>query len=464
MKNRLIFTLFFLVYNLVFAADLRFPVVFADNMVLQQSSNVAIWGRYVAGQKLKIVGSWNQFDTVVALVDNLAKFKTILKTPKAGGPYTLKVIGKTESREFHNVMMGEVWLCSGQSNMGFVVGECNQTQQDVANADTPNIRSISISRTGSETLQENANGDWQVSNSNTVKNTSAVGYFFARELQKKLNVPVGIICSSWGGTPVEVWMKQESFDNDSVLKNVALKLPSYTDYPNKIAACYNGMIHPIIPYGIAGVIWYQGESNTKTSQTVYAHSLETMIDSWRKDFGKDFPFYFVQIAPFQYKTEKAYIIREQQALVAKYPGCSMVVVSDLVDDVKNIHPNNKIDVGNRLANLALNQIYNDKSLICQSPIYKSMKVKGSQIIVEFANAPNGLICKGEKPTCFYIAGVDQKFVVADAVIQSGKVIVSNTSIKSPVAVRFSFTNDDIPNLFSLEGLPAAPFRTDNWAL
>lgn len=444
-------------------AQLRFPSVFGDNMVLQQNNEVAIWGHYQVNAKLKIVGSWSPYDTVVTTVDNMARFKAVIKTTKAGGPYTLKVIGAKENREFRNIMLGEVWLCSGQSNMAFTVNEGNNAKEEITNANYPNIRIFCIPKTGSETPQENVSGNWQGCDTNTVKSTSAVGYYFARELYKKLNVPVGIIVSAWGGTPVEVWMKQACFDKDSVLRNAASKLNASTWWPVKPAVNYNGMIHPIIPYNIAGALWYQGEANVKAAPEVYDISLQTLIESWRKDFGKQFPFYLVQIAPYNYKNnEKAYIIREQQAMIAKFPDCGMVVISDIVNDVKNIHPTNKQEVGKRLANMALNKTYGMKNIICQSPVFKTMYISRNKVTVEFEYAPNGLICKGKKLSNFYIAGADHKFVLADAFIKENKVIVSTPLIDNPIAVRFAFTNDDIPNLFNKEGLPVAPFRSDNW--
>jgi sialate O-acetylesterase len=295
-----------------------------------------------------------------------------------------------------------------------------------------------------------------------MRSTSAIGYFFARELQQKLNVPVGIIVSAWGGTPAEVWIEKSRIENNPELnKN---KYSEHFDWwPGAPGTLYNSMIYPIIPYGIAGAIWYQGESNCG-NYPVYSELMKTLIENWRSDFKKDFPFYFVQIAPYDYGEKgTSQYLREQQDIAARtIPNTGMVVISDLVDNIKDIHPKDKLDVGKRLANYALAETYKQDVGACKSPIYESMKVEKGKAIVAFAYVLTGLKCTGKTPQEFLIAGEDQKFVPAKAKIEGNTVILSSKEVKNPVAVRFCFDNTSMPDVFSHEGLPLAPFRTDKW--
>jgi sialate O-acetylesterase len=292
---------------------------------------------------------------------------------------------------------------------------------------------------------------------------SSVGYFFSRTLHQNLNIPIGIIEVAWGGTPAEVWVKSDLVEADPLLKSSAAKLLTYDWWPNKPGVTYNSMIKPLIPFSIAGAIWYQGEGNTINFES-YRKLMNTLIGNWRSDFGKEFPFYFVQIAPYAYgKDTKAAMIRESQMkTMYDVPKTGMIVVSDLVDDIKNIHPANKQDVGKRLANWALSETYGIKGIAYRFPMYESMKVEKSKIRISFQHVPNGLIVKGDEILHFEIAGADKVFVPATAKIDGSTVIVSAKGIKTPEAVRFSFSNDAMGNIFSKEGLPVAPFRTDSW--
>jgi sialate O-acetylesterase len=273
-----------------------------------------------------------------------------------------------------------------------------------------------------------------------------------------------LIVSAWGGTPAEVWVPKELIEADLTLKNDA-----YDDgaawWPSAPGSAYNAMIAPVVPYGIAGAIWYQGESNRYRPHS-YGQLMRTLIESWRNDFEKPFPFYYVQIAPYTYDNKgKAYIVREQQASVIKeVPNTGMVVVSDLVDNIKDIHPKNKLDVGKRLAAWALGETYGIKQGIYKSPMYESMKVEKDKIRVKVENATNGLEVKGKTITGFQIAGDDRKFVDATAQLQGKEIIVSSKAVKKPVAVRFCFDESSMSNIFNKEGLPLAPFRTDTWEI
>jgi len=297
-----------------------------------------------------------------------------------------------------------------------------------------------------------------------MKKFSLVGYFFGQKLQQDLNVPVGLINSSWGGTPAEVWTPKEVVENDTALKKAAGALTPARGWPITAAATYNAMIYPLTNYNIAGVLWYQGESNTGTSQT-YQSLFTSMIGSWRKAWQKEFPFYFVQIAPYTYGNNNiGALLREAQTKTLSYPKTGMVVTSDLVDNIKDIHPQMKKEVGVRLANLALADTYGKAITGYRGPIYKSMKVDKDKIGINFDNADGGLVTKGGMPTEFYIAGEDKNFVPAQARIEGNTVVVSSKDVKSPVAVRFGFSNTAMPNLYSKSGLPVNLFRTDEWPL
>jgi sialate O-acetylesterase len=436
------------------------PSVFSDNMVLQQNSKVAIWGWSDPGETVKIVTSWNSKDTIKVKADNTSAWKTNIQTIGAGGPYIIHIIGNGKV-ELKNVMLGEVWICSGQSNMEMSVNwKLINGEEEAAKANNPNIRIFHIQKIGAEYPQQNCNATWTSCTPETMRATSAAGYFFARELQQKLNVPVGIIVSAWGGTPAEVWIEKSRIENNPEL-NKAKYSDKFDGWPGNPGTLYNSMIYPIVPYGIAGAIWYQGESNIGNPQ-IYSQLMKTLIENWRADFKKDFPFYFVQIAPYTYgANSKAEYLREQQDLASKtVANTGMVVISDLVDDVKNIHPKNKLDVGKRLATFALAETYKQNVGEYKSPAYQSMQVEKGKIRLTFDHAASGLKCTGKSPEKFLIAGDDKNFVPATAKIEGNTIVLSSKLVKVPVAVRFCFDDATMPDVFSTEGLPLAPFRTD----
>ncbi|HSM47380.1 MAG TPA: sialate O-acetylesterase, partial [Draconibacterium sp.] len=441
-------------------AKIVLPSVFSDNMVLQQNSEVAIWGWGDAGENLKIVATWNTADTVKVKAGNDAKWTTKLKTVAAGGPYSIQFFGSSNI-ELKNVMLGEVWICSGQSNMEWSVNMGIQNgEEEAAKANHPNIRIFHVQKIGADYPQQTCNATWTVCSPETMRSTSAVGYFFARELQQKLNVPVGIIVSAWGGTPAEVWIEKSRIENNEELyKN------RYTEkhdwWPANPGVCYNSMIAPVVPFGIAGAIWYQGESNC-VNHKIYDSLMQTLIENWRNDFKKDFPFYFVQIAPYNYgENGTSEYVREQQAKTEKMvPNTGMVVVSDLVDNIKDIHPRNKLDVGKRLASFALAETYKLNVGAYKSPAFQTIQVAGNEIRLSFENVITGLKSTGNVPSQFLVAGADKKFVPAAAKIDGKTILVSSKEITNPVAVRFCFDDTSMPDVFSSEGLPLAPFRTD----
>jgi sialate O-acetylesterase len=442
-------------------ANVRLPAVLADNMVMQQHSNVKLWGWCDAGEKIFITPSWSQVtDSVVGTRDG--RWALAVATPAAGGPYTIDIRGRN-TIQLKNVLIGEVWVCSGQSNMEM----CESWGLPDVKADLPacandRIRFFHVPRTTSMTVQDDCPGRWAACDSDELKTFSAVAYYFGKTLNKELDVPVGLIEASWGGTPAEVWTPQELVNDDPVLKAADAKLVPAVGWPYLPGYCYNGMIAPLTSFSIAGALWYQGESNVGTSDT-YAKLLSIMIGSWRQAWNKDFPFYYVQIAPFAYGTkEQGSLLREQEAKVQDLGGTGMVVISDLVTDTTDIHPKDKHDVGLRLANWALAEAYHRPGLFYKNPRFSNMEVRGDKVTLSFSEAPNGLMVKGKSVVTLVVAGEDRVFHPAEGKVEGSKMEVWSKEVKEPVAVRYQFSNAGIGNVFSKEGLPMAPFRTDAW--
>lgn len=458
------FLFLFIIASISVKARIVLPAVIGSNMVLQQQSPVKLWGWANPGEKIFITTSWNnQTDSVVTTGN--ANWQLVLHTPKAGGPYTITLKG-SNTIVLDNVLLGEVWVCSGQSNMEFNYYYAGQKDitAELPTANHPNIRFFNIPKTTSAYPQDDCRAQWVSCDSNTLKNFSAVGYFFGKKLQQDLNVPIGLVNASWGGTPAEAWTPAERVYESDILKQAAAKQKQNPWWPITPGYTYNGMIAPITSYTIAGAIWYQGESNTNTYST-YSDLFTTMISAWRKQWNKDFPFYYVQIAPYRYGNKNVGILlREQQTKSLSLPGVDMAVITDLVADTNNIHPPDKHDVGIRLANLALVETYHQNLSGYHSPMYKSLTVDGDKAIITFDNVPDGLMVKGKNITPIYIAGEDKVFYPAEAKIKNGQLIVWSKKVKHPVAVRYAFSNTAMGNLYSKEGLPVAPFRTDDWEM
>ena len=446
-------------------AQLRLPSVIGDNMVLQQKSSVALWGWSNPSQKILITTSWNnKTDSTIATRD--AKWKTIVQTPAAGGPYTVTVKAGNDAATIRNVFIGEVWVCSGQSNMEY--NSFYQGSQDMApefkKAPNNNIHFFREPKATAVYPQDDTKGEWTIADSNTLKSFSQVGYFFGQRLNRDMNVPIGLIQAAWGGTPAETWTPAAVVINDDVLTEASRKQAPSNGWPYWPGYTYNAMIAPITNYTIAGAIWYQGEGNTAAPYT-YSKLLTAMIKSWRNAWDQDFPFYLVQIAPFTYGTKySGSVIQEQQAKVLALENTGMVVTTDLVPDTTNIHPPLKLAVGDRLAALALAKTYHKSGIAYASPLYKNVSIEGGKATVMFDNAENGLMIKGNTISQLYIAGNDEIFYPAGAKINGNKLTVSSDKVKQAVAVRYGFSNAAVGNLFSKNGLPVAPFRTDNWDL
>lgn len=445
------------------SAQLRLPTIFASNMVLQQKAKVAFWGWATPLEEVTITTGWDNKEFKVKSLAGTGKWQVDFVTPVAGGPYTITVKNNYSKVTLDNILIGEVWLCSGQSNMQWqVAAGIEHGSEEIAKANQPRIRLCNVPRNAADYPQQDCLGSWTECTPESIKNFSAIGYFFGRRLQEDLNVPIGLISSSWGGSPIEIWMKESLINSDENLKrDAATRQPEWS--PVKPGAAYNSMIYPLLSFPIAGTIWYQGESNVGYSQT-YGLLMKKLIESWRADWNIDFPFYYVQLAPCHYNGSNynAALIREQQTKALQNSKTGMVVITDLVSDTNNIHPKNKIDVGIRLANLALMDTYGKSTIQGKSPIFKNMVIEKSKVKLTFDNESKGFKVNGKEISGFLIAGDDKKFVPAKAKVEGNTIVLSAKEVKTPVAVRFGFANAAIPNLFSAEGLPVCPFRTDEW--
>ncbi|MFD2967226.1 sialate O-acetylesterase [Sphingobacterium bambusae] len=447
-------------------AQLRLPHVLSDNMVLQRNATVYIWGWGRAGSTVSLSASWLQ-DTTRFVVDGSGRWKTAVATSNAGGPYSLDVQADAERITLQNVLLGDVWLCSGQSNMEWS-GEQNLKEilDELPKAHDPEIRLLQVSRYGSDYPQDDIPNQWQKLDAQSLKPFSAIGYFIAKELRKELGVPIGIINASWGGTAAEVWTPSYFVDPDPELRAAAEKQTAASFRPHAVGVLWNSMLHPLINYKLSGVFWYQGESNVATWSS-YDRLMQRMILSWRLAWNQDYPFYFVQIAPFTYnnKLPLAALLREQQMKTAtSLRKTAMVVTTDLVDNVGDIHPIQKRAVAKRLADIALHEHYlKGERDDYKSPMYKGHRVDGKTMVIDFDHVGKSLVVEGKTVKHLFIAGQDKVFHEAVAVVKGNQLLVSSASVATPVAVRFGFGETDMSNLFNSNGLPVAPFRTDDWS-
>jgi len=460
MRNNL-FTLL-LCFSISAYSQLRLPALVSSGMVLQQQSVTRLNGWGGPGSWVKVTTGWdNRTDSVK--VSNLAAWSLPVNTPAAGGPYSIRIRNNGSEITLTDVMIGEVWLCSGQSNMEWSYWQgLKDIRAELPVAYNRNIRFFHIAKTGANAVQDDVKARWQVCDSVSLKDFSAVGYFFGKRLHADLNVPIGLINASWGGTPAETWVPEEAITSDGLLRDAANRLSTFDWWPSAPGKAWNGMVAPLTGHAIAGAIWYQGESNVGTWST-YRRLMETLIASWRTAWGREFPFYLVQIAPYDYgKSLDAAFLREQQSALQQYPRTGMVVISDLVDNVKDIHPVNKHDVGLRLANLALGDHYRRRLENFRNPVFSSMKSDKGKVVLGFDQAPGGVVIRGNRLEGMQISGEIEGWLPAEGKIENGKLVIWNKSIKYPAEVRYGFGNATIGNLFSVSGLPVAPFRTDDW--
>ncbi len=485
------------------SADVKTPAVFSDHMVLQAGRLVPVWGKADPGETVtvSIAGT-----TVKTKADENGRWKVSVGPLKAPGPYELTVRGKN-TLKFTDVLAGEVWVCSGQSNMQWPVARAMNAQAEIAKAHFPNIRLFTVKRAVAQKPLEDTEGMWVRCTPETVAGFSAVGYFFGRELHKALGVPVGLIHSSWGGTPAEAWTSRETLEAfpefTPILERWKRRVENYpkdleryeqavarwkkaaarakaagkkpprrprkptepTRHPHWPSGLYNGMIAPIIPYGIAGVIWYQGESNASRAYQ-YRSLFSTMIHDWRQHWRQgDFPFLFVQLANFMavepQPTESAWAeLREAQTMALALPRTGMAVAID-IGEAKDIHPKNKQEVGRRLA-LAAQAIAYGRDITYSGPLYQWSSIEGNKVRLYFKHTDGGLVCKGKELKGFAVAGPDRRFVWAEAKIEGDTVVVWSKEVPEPAAVRYAWANNPVCNLYNKAGLPASPFRTDCW--
>ena len=444
---------------------LRLPSIIGDHMVLQENSNVKIWGWAEPNKEVLIIPSWAQ-DTVRTKSTGDTKWLASIQTPAADNrTYTLTVQTQQRKIEVKDILVGQVWLCGGQSNMNYSAAQgITDMQEELQKPMNPTIRLFTVTRNSSPWYQEECEGKWQVCNAKSALWFSAVGYFFGKTLSEALSQPVGLINASWGGSPVETWTPASSMSKEPALKGMWTKnRKSKSPYNYTIGSMYNAMIHPITNFALAGIVWYQGEANV--GHTSYADAFSLLIDSWRTRFGRDLPFYFVQIAPYKYKHPNSGAeIREQQARVAASKDrTGMVVVSDLVENVGDIHPRRKQEVGRRLANWALAETYGKPGSKYRHATFASIAVKGQKAIIAFNNAEGGIVSDGNPAEALEICDASMVFRPARAMIdqKDGSLIVWNDAVRKPVAVRYMFSNEGIGNLKDTAGLPVAPFRTDS---
>ena len=478
--KKLILLIFLSIILSALSAQVLLPKVITNNMVLQREKPVAIWGTAAPDEKI-IVSFAGQ--TKVTHANVHGDWQVKLDPMKASAvPQKMTIIG-SNTIELENILVGEVWLCSGQSNMEYPLdrglkkyaaskrGE-DLAKKELAGPRNPLIRYLYVERKLMPVLPTDG---WKDTNDTTLRYVSAAGYFFAKELTEKLNVPVGIISSSWGGTRVEQWTPPTAYQQSPLFKDSLVGKKNFKIDGMVPGKMFEGMIRPIIPYTIKGLLWYQGESNLMIHDTTtFIAKTKLMLNTWKSMWqDEDMSFYYVQIAPYHYSkrlkdknkhgADLLPLYWEAQAQCLDIPKSGMVVTTDLVDNLDDIHPGYKWEVGRRLALWALAKDYGHRKLECSGPLYQKMKVKKHTVELTFTHAKSGLISSdGNALTWFSIAGADQKFYPAKAEIKGKKVIVSAENVPEPVAVRFAWDETAMPNLTNGAKLPASPFRTDSW--
>lgn len=456
------------------SAEVKPASIFTDHMVLQQQADVAIWGWAKNSGQVTLIPSWSKKKYTVK-ADVNGKWRLKIATPTAGGPYEMTISDGT-AITLKDILIGEVWFCGGQSNMempmkGFKSQPVLGSNEAILKSTNAQIRLYTVPRSSITEKQDNSKpSDWKTANPESVANFSATAYYFGKLLSEMLQVPVGLINDSYGGSTIEAWMSPE------LLKSFPeIKVPSKTDSikePSRTpTTLYNGMLYPVMGYGIRGAIWYQGESN-QTRPDRYEDLFPAMVKEWRTVWGMaEFPFYYAQIAPYTYvkpadiktagKMNSAFIRDAQRKSLAKIPNSGMAVLMDIGEE-RSIHPANKEKGGLRLAYLALGNTYGIKGFAAASPDYEAMSVKDGAAQIRFTNTPNGLTSFGKTLSLFEVAGADQVFHPAKAKVSGSSITVSSEAVPVPVAVRYAFKDFVVGDLYSNEGLPVSSFRTDNW--
>ena len=490
-------------------AEVRTPAIFGEHMVLQRDQQNAVWGWADEGEVVT-VNIANQKHTARTGPDG--RWKVKLDPLPAGGPHTLEIKGKNTLR-FDDVLIGEVWICSGQSNMQWGVNISQDPDLEKLSAHYPGIRHISVPQVGTQEPQHDFNGQWEVCSPDTIGAFSAVGYYFGRQLHQSLRVPIGLIDNSWGGSSAEAWVKRDlleaqprfrplmerwekterEYDPEAIRANYEQRLAAWEKERDEAVAAkrefrrnrprmprsplanqhrpanlFNGVLQPIIGYGIKGVIWYQGESNANRAWQ-YRELFPLMIQNWRQVWQQgDFPFYWVQLADYRQEKDEPgdsdwAELREAQTLTLdRIPNTGQAVITDL-GEADDIHPKNKQDVAKRLARLALAKDYG-LELVHQSPRYSAMKREGSKIILTFSEVGGGMDTFDVRtPIGFTVAGEKRKFHRAQAkIIGKDQIEVWSDEVADPIAVRYAWADNPVCNVQNREGLPLTPFRTDDW--
>ncbi len=468
--KRLLILLFAVVAATAAQAQLSMPTFFSDNMVLQQQSEAALWGVDEPNRKIQIKSSWGESASTVTDADG--NWRCTITTLKADNkPQSLTIKG-SETKQIENIMFGEVWFCSGQSNMDMRMVDTRKNRQiawganeDVLLSKNPSIRHFSGKTLASDTLlTDSENGVWYEASPATTANFTSVGYYFARRLNEVLDIPIGIIHSSRSGSPIESWMDRVTlnrFPDYSYTERESHKAPFM-----RPTTLYNSMINPYIGYTIKGFLWYQGESNCKAADE-YADLFKAMVELWRERWGMgDLPFYYVQIAPFIDKSKEsvnsAFLREQQMEALNMVENVGMVSTMDIGESV-NIHPGRKKEVGERLALWAFAKLYGLEEIGFSGPIYKSMEVKGSRIIISFDYGIN-MLSYDKEMTGFEIAGADRVFYPATTgyVDAGSQLAVFSKEVPEPVAVRYCFKRWCVGSLYNVYDLPASSFRTDDW--
>jgi sialate O-acetylesterase len=452
------------------SAEITLPKVIGSNMVLQRGEPVAIWGNASAGEKVTVTFNKQVKKTTA---DTSGKWRVYLDKMTASDKPATMMISGSNTITLNNILVGEVWLCSGQSNMEFTMAKSSKfanakrskglDSAASANERNPNIRLFLVRRDLTKPDGANVNKGWNETEASYLKDFSAAGYYFAKKLYDELHVPIGMISSSVSGSNIEPWMSG-AVVKDTISKGHTVDITIDETRPGKF---YNGMIRPLAPYAIKGFLWYQGETNCLLKETTeYTYKFRHLINSWRTLFyNPRASFYFVQIAPHSYSKSKGLneqtlpLFREAQAAALDVPNTGMIITTDLVDSINDIHPTYKWEVGKRLALLALANNYK-KNIEYAGPTFKKWKLKGNTAVIEFSHADGLMSNDGQPLSWFTIAGADNKFVPADAIIKGKKIIVSSPAVPSPRNVRFAWHEAAQPNLYNKAGLPAVPFRTD----
>ena len=476
-QNSLLILSILLVVSASLSAEVILPKVIGHNMVLQRLKIVPIWGTASPGEKITVSFGAQRKETIAS---DSGKWVVKLNPMEASELPREMIISGTNTIKLKNILVGEVWLCSGQSNMEYAMRKNSKIQgtvkgkkpleDDLLTASNPNIRIFLVRR--KYMSPDSTHNGWDQASGTALKDFSAVGYFYAKEMYQKLHIPIGMISSAVPGSRIEPWIEAKRLEISPKMKDGKV-LESLTSDGGDPGKFYNTMIEPLIPFSIRGFLWYQGESNCFLNENIrYAYKFKTLIESWRSDWGNlNMPFYFVQIAPYNYSSSKD--VRphspenlpemwEAQSLALTLPNTGMITITDLVDSIVDLHPAYKWEVGRRLSLVALNKTYGFTEIISSGPTFKGMKITKNKIEVTFTNTGSGLISRNGKPLdWFTIAGADGKFVPAKAEIIGDKVIVSSPEVKSPVAIRFAWNEAAQSNFINKEGLPAVPFRSNN---